>query len=69
MAHPPGQQTFYGQGAAPMAPHQAQIYHQSMPNAYQQMGTMAHPMNPPQTFENRGYDPNYQASIPMANRS
>lgn len=69
MGHPPAQQTYYGQGAAQMAPHQAQIYHQSMPNAYQQMGQIPPSMNPAQSFDDRGYDPNYQASMQMPNRS
>jgi hypothetical protein len=70
LAHPPAQQTYYSQGPGQMPAHQAQIYPQSMPNTFQQMGQqIPHPMNPPQSFDNHGYDQNYQASVPMPNRS
>ena len=69
MVHPPAQQAYYGQGPTQMAPQQTQIYHQSVPNAYQQLGQMPHPINPSQTFDNRGYDENYQVQVPIPNRS
>jgi hypothetical protein len=66
---PPSQQTYYGQPATPVPPQQTQIYHQSIPNAYQQMGQIPRPMNPPQPIDNRGYGQTAQHRMPMQNRS
>ncbi len=68
--HPhPSQQSYYGQPAPPMAPQPTQIYHQSISNAYQQMGQMARPMNPPQPLDTRVYVQPPQHQISIQNRS
>ncbi|CAF1166690.1 unnamed protein product [Adineta ricciae] len=59
---PSPQQPYYGQ----TAPQQTQMYHQPMSNAYQQMGQLPRPMNPPQALDSRGYG---QHQLPMQNRS
>lgn len=69
MSHPPAQQAYYDQGPTQMASQQIQMYHQSLPNIYQQMGQMPHPMNPPQTYGDLYYGPNYQVQMRMPNRS
>ena len=62
---PPPQQPYYGQAT----PQQTQIYHQSMPNTYQQLGQVPRPMNPPQPLDTRGYGQPPQHQMPMQNRS
>lgn len=59
---PPQQQTYYGQPSP-------QMYHQPISNNYQQMGHMARPMNPAQTYDNRAYGQASQQQMPMQNRS
>lgn len=65
--HPPPQQSYYGQPQ--ITPQQTQIYHQPIPNAYQQMGAIPRPMNPPQPLDARSYGQPLQHQIPMQNRS
>lgn len=60
--HMPQQQAYYGQPPP-------QMYHQPMSNNYQQMGHMARPMNPAQTYDNRAYGQASQQQMPMQNRS
>ncbi|CAF2899435.1 unnamed protein product [Rotaria sp. Silwood2] len=68
--HPhPSQQSYYGQPPPQMAPQQTQIYHQPMSNAYQQIGQMPRPMNPPQPLDTRGYGQPIQHQIQIQNRS
>lgn len=50
------------------------MYHQPMPNNYQQMGQMQRSMNPPQSLDTRGYgqppsQQQQQHQMPMQNRS
>jgi hypothetical protein len=67
-AHAPSiQQTYYGQPQT--APQQTQIYHQSVPNAYQQMAPIPRPINPPQPLDTRGYVQPPQHQVPGQNRS
>jgi hypothetical protein len=40
-----------------------------MPNAYQQMGQIPRPMNPPQPIDSRVYGQTTQHRMPMQNRS
>ncbi|CAF3560722.1 unnamed protein product [Adineta steineri] len=65
--HPPASQPpYYSQ----TTPQQTQIYHQSMPNAaYQQVGQIPRPLNPPQPLDTQGYGQPPQHPIPMQNRS
>jgi hypothetical protein len=69
--HPPPQQSYYGQQQIPPQQQQQQMYHQPMPNAYQQMGQIPRPMNTPQPLDNRGYGqpPPSQHQMPIQNRS
>jgi hypothetical protein len=60
--HPSAQQQYYGQPPP-------QIYHQPMPNSYQQMGQIPRQMNPPQPLDTRGYVQPPQQQMPMQNRS
>ncbi len=71
IAHPPVplQPPYYGQPGTQVAPQPTQIYHQSIPNAYQQMGQMPRPVNPSQQLDNRGYGQTPQHRMPMQNRS
>ncbi len=67
---PPSQPSYYGQPPPPqMAPQPTQIYHQSMSNAYPQMGQIPRPMNPPQPLDTRGYGQPPQHQMSMQNRS
>ena len=59
-------QSYFGQPPAQMG---AQMYHQSMPNAYTQMAPMARPMHPPQPMDTRAYGQPAQHQLPMQNRS
>lgn len=61
-APPPQPQPFYGQPPS-------QIYHQAMPNAYQQMGQMPRAINPMQPLDTRAFVPTPQHAMPMQNRS
>ena len=55
-------QSYFGQPPA-------QMYHQSMPNAYPQMAPMTRPMHPPQPMDGRAYGQPAQHQAPMQNRS
>jgi hypothetical protein len=67
---PPSQQSYYAQAPPPqMAPQQTQMYHQPIPNAYQQMGQIPRPMNPSQALDTRGYGQPPQHQMSIQNRS
>ncbi|CAM4791624.1 unnamed protein product [Rotaria magnacalcarata] len=66
-SHPPSQQTYYGQ--TPQIQPQQQIYPQSVPNNYQQMGQGPRQMTASPSVDNRSYNQSSQHQTQVQNRS